>query len=712
MILFNCLDRKSDILLKSKYIWKTRIEGLVPNDEIFSLLLRNRDIYDYERFFSLGEETLIDPFKLNDMVKAKNRIYEAVENQEKIMIFGDYDCDGICSISLLYRTLRQLDADVYYDLPNRFRDGYGLNMRAVEEIKEMGIKLVITVDNGVSCNKEVDALLEAGIDTIITDHHEFGDTLPNAYAIIHTHISDQYEFKDIAGVMVAFKLAKALIGDKANEYYDIAMIGTIADLMPLKDENQAMVNLGLKKMRQTSNIGLRKLIEFSNLDIINVTAISFKIAPKINSSGRLGKALDAVKLLITDDYREVNELILKIEKNHSSRKKLTEEAFKLCEQLVNPDDQVIVIANRGLHEGVIGICAQKIVEKYQRSALIMTVDSEGVAKGSMRSFGDQNILEMLHKNKQHLLRYGGHSQAAGLQVKAENIELLKTGLNSIALEGKEPVLICDMSLDLCKIDIDTIQNIQDRSFFTATYLFEDLVVSKKQILGGKHTKLILDCHGLKFDALHFNSLEYYYSLENGDYINLVAGLNVNNYRNRKRIQLMIKDVECPNLQVLDLRESENYQNDKSWILNNAWELNDTILLENDLNQLIMDNYDLKTIIISPKQTKINLNKLVYKPELGKIYQMLKEIHEFKLDLLFRRIEYDKLILKYAIDIFIELDLIFKKDDFYIVREDALKTDLKNSPTYVRLEGVKKLLDFLYQDYTSHIRTYFRKQMEV
>ena len=705
------LNGKRDILLKSKYIWKSKVKEIVPNNKVFATLLRNRNIFDYEHFFSLGEESLIDPFKLNDMLKAKNRIFEAVENKEKIMIFGDYDCDGICSIALLYRTLKQLDAEVYYDLPNRFRDGYGLNLRAVEQIKELGIKLVITVDNGVSCNIEVDALNEAGIDTIITDHHEFGESLPNAYAIIHTHISDEYEFKDIAGVMVAFKLAKALIGDRANEYYDIAMIGTIADLMPLKDENQAIVNLGLKRMKETTNLGLKKLIEFSNLDIINVTAISFKIAPKINSSGRIGKALDAVKLLITDDHKDVNELILKIEKNHSSRKKLTEEAFKLCEQLVNPDDQVIVIADQELHEGVLGICAQKIVEKYQRSTLIMTIDPEGVAKGSMRSFGDQNILEMLHKNSKYLLRYGGHSQAAGLQIREEKIEALKSGLNSLALEGKAPVLTCDMPLDLCQLEIDTIQNIQDRSFFTATHLFKDLIVSKKQILGGKHTKLILDCHGQKFDALHFNSLEYYYSLESGDYINLVAGLNVNNYRNHKRIQLMIKDVECLNLQVLDLRESKDYHNDKKWILNDFWELNDSILLENDLNTLIMDNYTRKTIVITPRKTKINLNKLVYKPELGKIYQMLKEIHEFKLDLLLRRIEYDKLILKYAIKVFLELDLIYKKDDFYVVRENALKTDLQKSSTYVKLEEVKKLTDFLYQDYISHIRTYFRKQME-
>lgn len=698
-------------MLKSKYLWKTKVEGVIPDKDILNTLLKNRKIYDYERFFSLGKTDLISPYKLRDMNLAKERILQAIENDEDIMIFGDYDCDGICSIALLYRTLKQLNAKVHYDLPNRFLDGYGLNLRQVEKIKEMGIKLVITVDNGVTCNKEVDVLNEAGIDTIITDHHQIGEFLPNAYAILHTHISDDYEFKDIAGVMVAFKLAQALIGEKADEYFDIAMIGTVADLMPLKEENQAMVNLGLVKMKNTTNLGLKKLIEYSNLDIINVTAISFKIAPKINSSGRLGKALDAVKLLITDDYREVNDLITKIEKNHASRKALTEESFKQCEKLVNPDDQVIVIASDKLHEGVIGICAQKIVEKYQKSSLIITVDNEGVGKGSMRSFGDENILQLLHKNSQYLTRYGGHSQAAGLQIPASKIDDLRKGLNAVADVGQEPVLKIDMALDICKVTLDTVQDIQDRSFFTATYLFKDLFVSKKQILGGKHTKLILDCHGMKFEALHFNSLEYYYSLENGDYINVVAGLTVNNYRNNKKVQLMIKDVECLHLQVLDFRTTENYEIEKKWVLNKYWEMNDELVLKEDIDKYIKSHIDIKTIMLGPKKIKTNLNKVIYKKELGKIYQMLKEIKEFKIEILLRRIEYDKLILNYAIQIFQELDLIYKVDDYYIVKEKVLKTDLQNSPTYGKLEGKKKMIDFLYLDYLSHIKNYFYKHME-
>jgi len=698
-------------VLKSKYVWKKKVKGVVPNDEIFATPLKNRDIDDFETFFSMGREVLKKPYLLNDMQKAVDRIRSAIANQEKIMIFGDYDCDGICSIAVLYRTLKQLNANIDYDLPNRFVDGYGLNLHAVEKIIEMGVSLVITVDNGITCNDEVDALNKAGIDTIITDHHEMGIKLPEAYALVHSHLSENYDFKDIAGVMVAFKLSQALIGDAAEEYYDLTMIGTIADLMPLRDENQAMVNLGIERLQHTKNLGLQKLIEFSNLDIINVTAISFKIAPKINSSGRLGRALDAVRLLITDDHREANDLILKIEKNHSSRKKLTEESFKQCEKLVNPHDKVIVIASDKLHEGVIGICAQKIVEKYQKSSLIITVDSEGIGKGSMRSFGDENILDMLHANQDLLLRYGGHSQAAGLQVVEENIEKLRTGLNSIALKGSMPIIDVDMAIDLCSIDISTIQYIQDRSFFTASFLFENLTVSRKHILAEKHAKLVLDCHGIKFDALHFNSLEYYHSLEPGDRVNVVAGLTVNNYRGAKKIQLMIKDIECPDFQVLNLRETYNYEEDKRWIVGDYFEINDELILERSYENILLEAEGVLTMVITPQVAKANLNKLINKRELGKIYQMLREIDEFKLDILLRRIEYDQLILKFAIQIFLELNLLEKDEEYYIVKENVIKTDLQNSATYVKLEEAKKIIDLLYYDYLSHIRTFFKAKME-
>lgn len=235
-------------MINSKYKWDILAEGIIDSDDIFKTLLKNRKINNFESFFSMGKEELHNPFLLRDMDKAIERIKSAISNKEKIIIFGDYDCDGISAIAVLYRSLSHANALVEYDLPDRFNEGYGLNERAVKEIIASNIKLVITVDNGITCLDEIKELQLAGIDVIVTDHHEPGEELPEAYAIVHPKLSPNYPFQEIAGVMVAYKLSSALLNDDLDDLLDLVMIGTIADLMPLEDENQAMVNLGLKEL--------------------------------------------------------------------------------------------------------------------------------------------------------------------------------------------------------------------------------------------------------------------------------------------------------------------------------------------------------------------------------------------------------------------------------------------------------------------------------
>lgn len=693
-------------MIKSKYKWEKQVEGIISNELIFKTLLKNRNISDFETFFSSGKEKLHNPFMLNDMHKAVERIKGAIIRNEKIMIFGDYDCDGISSIALLYRTLKKLNALVSYDLPDRFNEGYGLNSRAVEDIINKGYKLVITVDNGITCYDEVESLNRAGIDTIITDHHEPNDLIPKAYAIIHAKLSQDYPFKEIAGVMVAYKLASALLDDDLEELFDLAMIGTIADLMPLEDENQAMVNLGIERIKNTSNIGLKKLLDFSNLEIINVTAIAFKIAPKINSSGRLNKAKEAVELLITDDAKRANDLIYDIEKNHDLRKKLTEEAFLICEELVNPEDNVIVVASENLHEGVIGICAQRIVEKYQKSTIVITVDDEGLGKGSARSFGDANILEMLHKNADLIDRYGGHSQAAGLQLNIKNIPKLRTGLNSLDIEEVNPVLKVDMEVYLPTVDIMTIKNIQDKSFFTATYVMRDLRVIRKQLLNNKHTKLVLEIDGYLFDALDFNSLEFYYNLSVGDVISVCGGLNVNSYRKKDSLQIMIKDIECEHLQVLDYRKS--YAEVKDYLLENVIIIDDTYLIDNE--DIISDLKKAKSIALVPKTRKYNLNHLVDRVELGKIYRLLEKQGCFtESDL--KDLLYPFEILRLAVKIFADLGFVEEYDGCQKIKNGSTKIELSNSKTYQDIVEKYHLIEFIYQSDYSKIKTYFKEKME-
>ncbi len=430
-------------MLKAKYGWQPRVAGIIPDDRIYEHILKNRGIDDAERFFGMGKEALHDPFRLSGMAKAVERVRRAITTKEPIIIYGDYDCDGITAISVLYRALKRLSAVVDFDLPDRFSEGYGLNMNAVDTIIAAGYRLVITVDNGITCNAEIARLNAAGIDTIVTDHHEPKGAIPAAYAIVHAKLSAEYPWKELAGVAVSYKLAAAVSGSDLDDLLDLVMIGTIADLMPLDDENQALVNLGLKQMRQTVNPGLKKLMQYSHLDQLNETAIAFKIAPKINSSGRLGKAADAVRLLVTDSEEEVARLIGEVEASHTLRKDLTEDTYLTCERLVDPTKNLQVLAARGLHEGIIGICAQKIAEKYQKTTVVINLD-EGVGKGSMRAFGEDNVLEILDGVSDLLTKYGGHSQAAGLTVSEANLPELKRRLGEIGGTGVKPTLDYDM----------------------------------------------------------------------------------------------------------------------------------------------------------------------------------------------------------------------------------------------------------------------------
>jgi single-stranded-DNA-specific exonuclease len=692
-------------LIKSKYIWKNLTEGIVKNDDVFKTLLKNRQILDYEIYFSMGKESLHDPNLLNDMEKAVSRIKKAIENKEKIIIFGDYDCDGISSIAVCYKTLKKLGALVEYDLPDRFNEGYGLNERAALEIIDKKYSLVITVDNGITCNDEVKLLQDNSVDVIITDHHEPAEIIPKAYAIVHPKLSPNYPYKEIAGVMVAYKLCSALADDDLDDLLDLVMMGTIADLMPLENENQAMVNLGIERAKKTSNIGLRKLIDFSNLDILNVTAIAFKIAPKINSSGRLNKAKEAVRLLVSEDIKEANELIIEIEKNHDLRKKLTEEAFLICEELVDTKDSVIVVASERLHEGVIGICAQRLVEKYQKSTIVITFDEDEVGKGSARSFGDQNILEMLNENSNYLLRYGGHSQAAGLTIEKTQLEAFKKSLNSLKITQNIPELSVDMEVYLSDIEIDTIKNIQDKSFFTATYVVKNLRVSRKQLLNQKHTKLQLETNGQIYDALDFNSLEYYYSLSPGDIVDVCGGLNVNSFRNRENLQIMIKDLACKHLQIFDYRKEyiQGIEFPNETIL-----LNDSYIIEN--NDLVERLKTFPTIALLPKEKKYNLNQIIDRKELGKVYVYLEKLDHFTFDDLNFN-QFSEFVFDKALKIFCELGLIENNSNIYHLKNTNLKMDLKTSKTYQSVLEMWKNIDFIYQNDLKVLKMYFKELLE-
>lgn len=688
-------------MIKSKYRWKKQIEGVVEDKDVFEYINKNRDILDHEAFFSMGIESIHDPFLFKDMQRSVDRIKTAIKHKENILIFGDYDCDGITSVSIMYRILDELGANVSFQIPDRFSDGYGMNMPLSQQLVKEDVQLVITVDNGISSVEEINYIQSHGIDVIVTDHHQFKEELPQAYAILHTVLSPDYPFKDIAGCMVAFKLAWALKGEFPQDLTDLAMIGTIADLMPLENENQAMVNIGLEQLKKTENIGLRKILTHSHLEIINQTAIAFQIAPKINSSGRLNQAPMAVELLITNDIRKANELIVQIDENHEIRKRYTEQSFKIAEKLIDGDDQVLVLVSPKFHEGVLGICAQRISEKYQKPTIVMVLE-DGYAKGSARSFGQISILNMLKKADDLLEKYGGHNQAAGMQIKEENIDAFRERLNNLDIDDSEPELLIDMEVDINHISKETIQRLQNKSFHTALFLMKDLRVLRKQIIGKKHLKLTLETNHQTFDALKFNQTGYFYNLNENDVIDVCGGLTINRFRNKESIQIMLTDLRCSHVQVMDFRQS--YQSDfiQNQLFDDYQIIDDEIILNtNDLKKL-MTGY--KSYALFPKSSNHNLNILLDRNEIVKVYIKLKKRQQFDIFDIMKAVGVDEWTAKKLISIFKDLDLIVDLKNGFGIQERA-KTDLTVSKTYQDLLAKKKTIDWLYQSTIERIKKY-------
>ncbi len=682
-------------MLKAKYGWQPRVAGIIPDDRIYEHILKNRGITDAERFFGMGKEALHDPFRLAGMAKAVERVRRAIAAKEPIIIYGDYDCDGITAISVLYRALKRLAAVVDFDLPDRFSEGYGLNLNAVEAIIAAGYGLVITVDNGITCNAEIARLNAAGIDTIVTDHHEPKGAIPDAYAIVHAKLSADYPWKELAGVAVSYKLAAAVSGSDLDDLLDLVMIGTIADLMPLDDENQALVNLGLKQMRQTVNPGLRKLMQYSHLDQLNETAIAFKIAPKINSSGRLGKAADAVRLLVTDSEEEVTRLIGEVEASHTLRKDLTEDTYLTCERLVDPTKNIQVLAARGLHEGIIGICAQKIAEKFQKTTVVINLE-DGVGKGSMRAFGEDNVLQILDSISDLLTKYGGHSQAAGLTVFEANLPELKRRLGEIGGTGIKPTLDYDMEVRLGSISLPTVKRLEKYSFFTATFLFSDLVVKSKMKMGGKHAKFQVSDGVKAVEAVVFNNLDLYYNIEPGDVVSIVGGLGVNSWRNKESIQITIRDLECRQFQCLDYRDRTAFLEATPYLTDGT----ETIIVDDRfvwVNRPFARAQAIRqagTVVFAPLDHTPEFLKAVSKEGLGYWYRILQKHDAIDVDRFAVIAGTPEWIADAVLAVFAELEFIRIDNRTITVRKDAEKRNLTDSFTYNELLAVKDELSLL------------------
>ena len=379
-----------------------------------------------DKFLNSTLDDLNDPFLLKDMNLAVKRIAKAIENKEKILIYGDYDVDGVTSTSVLYKFLKSQNAWVDYYIPNRFEEGYGFSQSSVEKIINMQVDLVVTVDCGTTSIEETGMLMEKGIDVVVTDHHECKEELPSVKALVNPQRPDcMYPHKNLSGVGVAFKLIKALsfemnIQINQLEFLDLVALGTIADVMPLTGENRILVKYGIKKINNTSNVGLKSLMKEVGIFGKKITSrdIGYIIAPRLNAAGRIGDAAMVVELLTTEDEVKANEIASKLNEHNKKRQEIETEIFeevisKIEKESYIKKSSIMVVSGRDWHQGVIGIVASKVVEKYNKPCILITV-SDGIGKGSGRSVEGINLFNALTSCKETLEKFGVHEMAVGL----------------------------------------------------------------------------------------------------------------------------------------------------------------------------------------------------------------------------------------------------------------------------------------------------------
>ena len=522
-------------------------------------ILTARGITDPAEALTLlaGEEDLSDPFLLTDMQKACERIWQAIDNGETIVVFGDYDVDGVTATALLYQHLKGMGAMVKCMLPSREGDGYGLSRNAIQSIHDKGYQLIVTVDNGISAVEEAEFAAELGIDLIITDHHLPPETLPKAVAVVDPRrLDDTSPFKGLCGAGVAFKLCAALDGCPPEEMLDycgdLAAVGTVADVMPLTGENRTLVKSGLRQLQNTDRPGLEALLEEVGLAGRPITAenISYAIAPRINAAGRMDSAVTALQLVLCEDPDRAEELAHKLNEINVKRQETELEIFKAAQVLLEQqperlEDRVMLLWGRDWHPGVIGIVASRLVERTGRPVIVVTVDEHGECKGSGRSVPGFNLHACIGSCADLLIRYGGHAMAAGLSVREENLPELRRRLNEWAAR-ECPVLHtapleCDLPIHLDRVTVDSVRRIDALAPFgaenpTPVFLLQSAVVDGVYpVSEGRHSRLRLRQGNASVYAVWFGMPPEQLPYTMGDVVD--AALNLSVYESARGAQL-------------------------------------------------------------------------------------------------------------------------------------------------------------------------------
>lgn len=611
-------------MLAAKNRWEAKkpdeqiVQSLMEKLDVSSMvasLLVNRGIKTEEeaRAFLYDTNSFHDPFLLKGMDESVERIKKAIEQKEKICVFGDYDADGVTSTTVILHTLKELEAEADFYIPDRFKEGYGPNEEAFRAIHSLGCTLIITVDTGIAGVHEAEVAKELGMDLIITDHHEPGPVLPNAYSIVHPNQPGcNYPFKDLAGVGVAFKLAHALLGRVPDHLTELAAIGTIADLVPLHGENRQLAKQGLSQIRHSSTPGIRALIRVAGTDQSEVDedTIGFQLAPRLNAVGRMEQADPAVYLLLSENQEKADELAVQINQLNKERQKLvaqmTEEAVSMVEQHWS-EDPVIVVASESWNPGIAGIVASKLTERYYRPSIVLTIDEQKeAAKGSARSIRGFHLFNNLSQCRDILPHFGGHPMAAGMTLDQKDIPELRKRLIAQANEQLfEDDFIPVQEVDLiCGIEQLSLPNIKDIGLLAPfgihnpkpLVVVEDAKVEQLRKIGASknHLKMTIMEHGIPLDCIGFFMGGLDRDIVIGSKISVMGEITVNEWNQSKKPQLMIKDAAVKEWQLFDLRGKRSWNehlegiskekrkiicfNEETWIKFKGTELEENAIL--------------------------------------------------------------------------------------------------------------------------------------
>ncbi|MCY1564701.1 single-stranded-DNA-specific exonuclease RecJ [Staphylococcus pettenkoferi] len=516
-----------------------------------------------------------DPATMSDMTKAVERINQALDRNETILVYGDYDADGVTSTTILVKTLRELGAHVGWYIPNRFSEGYGPNELAFQNAVDEGVSLIITVDNGIQGHDEIKLVQDQDVDVIVTDHHEIGPTLPEAYAIVHPmHPDYDYPFKYLCGAGVAYKLAQTLLDNPPSYFKALVAIGTIADLVSMTDENRTLVKEGLAVLNQHLPVPIKALLQQAGFDqTITEETIGFIIGPRLNAVGRLEDASLAAELLMTDEMEEAQFLAEQVEYFNNKRKDIVQaiadQAMAMAQEQVEQGSKFLLLAQQDWHEGVLGIVASRVVETYHLPTLILNIDeAQNHAKGSARSIDQVSMFEILSEQSDLITKFGGHHMAAGMTLSIENIEPLHQALDqTMQALAKQISLVPTKKVDVEIAETDvSVNNIRDlqklrpfgTDFAMPCFKLSDINVIQAKGIGQEKRHLKLTLGADRLQALYWQHGQLASELGESQPLDLIGTLEINEWNGHQSPQLMIQDLASNQLQILDYRSKNKH----------------------------------------------------------------------------------------------------------------------------------------------------------